>query len=92
MKYSRSARIGRLRVWVAGEGDERKLYPTFGVLNTQPTEWPGVFVEDGELTVYVAWWIFEVSLVLVVRRAQCVFGKPGSVRGGIRREDERNGV
>ena len=77
MKYAWSKQIGRVRLWVAGEGDERKLYPRSGVLNTGATEWPGIFVEDGELTVYASWWIFEISVELIHRPAQCVLGEAG---------------
>jgi hypothetical protein len=77
VKYSWSTQISRVRLWVAGEGDARYLYPKLGVLNTRPCEWPGIHTEDGELTVYAAWWIFEVSILLKHRPAQCVRGEAG---------------
>ena len=77
MKYSRSKRLGKLRFWIAGEGDERHLYPQFGILDCKPLAVPGIMAEDGELTVYLAWWIFEVSLLLQKRPALCVRGEAG---------------
>lgn len=77
MEYSWSKRVGRLRIWIAGQGDERHLYPTAGVLNRQPFAVPGIMAEDGELTVYLAWWIVEISLRLKKRPALCVRGEAG---------------
>lgn len=77
MKYAWSKRIGRVRLWVAGEGDERHLYPQFGILNQKPCAVPGIHVEDGEVTVYAAWWLFEISLKLKHRPAMCIRSEVG---------------
>jgi len=68
-------RKGRVKLFILGPGDARKWYPIFGIYNTKPTEWPGFFVGDGELTVYVAVHILELSVILKRRPAQCVRGE-----------------
>lgn len=70
---SQLVRFGRLRIGAFWD-DARCWLPRFGVLNTKPFAAPPLFVQDGELTVYVYWFVFEVSLRLKHRKAQCVRG------------------
>ncbi len=59
--------------------DERCWVPRFGILNTRPTEWSGLFIEDGKLEIYAYWAIFEVAVRLRTRVAK---GIRGSVEAG----------
>ena len=68
-------RKGRLKLFILGHGDARTWYPIIGIYNKKPFACPGIMVEDGELSVYIALHILEVTLILKRRLARCVRGE-----------------
>lgn len=66
-------RVGRLK-FGHFPSDERHWIPVAGIYNTRPFAAPPLIVEDGELSVYLYWGMWEVAVKLKHRRAQCVRG------------------